>query len=38
VIPGESKRLARVEVLETAIAVVEAGLREHGMEPVPPLE
>ena len=38
VIPGESKRLARVEVLETAIAVVEAGMREHGMDPVPPLD
>jgi polyphosphate kinase 2 (PPK2 family) len=38
VVPGESKRLARVEVLETAIAVVEAGMQEHGMEPVPPLE
>jgi polyphosphate kinase 2 (PPK2 family) len=37
VIPGESKRLARVEVLEAAIAVVEAGMREHGMEPAPPL-
>jgi polyphosphate kinase 2 (PPK2 family) len=38
VVPGESKRLARVEVLETAIAVVEAGMEERGMEPVPPLE
>jgi polyphosphate kinase 2 (PPK2 family) len=38
VIPGESKRLARVEVLETAIAVVEAGMEEHGMDPVAPLE
>ena len=38
VIPGESKRLARVEVLETAIAVVEAGMEEHGMDPVVPLE
>ena len=37
VIPGESKRLARVEVLQTAIAAIEAGMREHGMEPVPPL-
>ena len=37
VIPGESKKLARVEVLETAIAVVEEGMSEHGMEPVPPL-
>lgn len=38
VIPGESKRLARVQVLETAIAVLEAGMQEYGMEPVPPLE
>ena len=37
VIPGESKKLARVEVLETAIAVVEEGMSEQGMEPVPPL-
>ena len=37
VIPAESKKLARVEVLENAIAVVEEGMREHGMEPVPEL-
>ena len=37
VIPGESKKLARVQVLETAIAVIEAGMRAPGMEPVPPL-
>ncbi|HEX6945460.1 MAG TPA: UDP-galactose-lipid carrier transferase [Casimicrobiaceae bacterium] len=37
VIPGESKRLARVAVLETVIAMAEDGLRRHGMEPPPPL-
>lgn len=37
VIPGESKRYARIAVLETAISVVEDGMRRHGMEPLPPL-
>ncbi len=37
VVPGEQKRHARVTVLETAAAVIEAGMRRHGMEPVPPL-
>ena len=32
-IAGESKRFARVAVLETTISVVEAGMRERGMEP-----
>lgn len=37
VIPGESKRHARIAVLETAIEVMEQGMRRHGMEPLPPL-
>jgi polyphosphate kinase 2 (PPK2 family) len=32
-IAGESKRFARVAVLESTIAVVEAGMRERGMDP-----
>ena len=36
-VPGESKRFARVAVLEATIGVVEAGMRERGMDPpVPP--
>lgn len=34
VIPGDSKRYARVAVLETVIAAVEAGLRANGIEPL----
>ncbi|HEX8074958.1 MAG TPA: hypothetical protein VF545_08250 [Thermoleophilaceae bacterium] len=34
VVPGESKRYARVFVIETAIAEIEAGMRKHGFEPV----
>ena len=34
-VAGESKRFARVQVLETTIAVVEAGMRERGIEPPP---
>ncbi len=34
-VAGESKRFARVHVLETTIAVVEAGMRERGIEPPP---
>jgi hypothetical protein len=33
-VPGESKRYARVFVIETAIAEIEAGMRKHGFEPV----
>jgi polyphosphate kinase 2 (PPK2 family) len=32
-IAGESKRFARVAVLESTISVVEAGMRERGLEP-----
>ena len=38
VVPGEQKRYARVSVLEEAIEVIEAGMRKHGMEPLPPLD
>jgi polyphosphate kinase 2 (PPK2 family) len=34
-VPGESKRFARVCVLETTIALIEAGMRERGVEPPP---
>ena len=37
VVPAEQKRYARVTVLETAAEAIEAGMRRHGMEPVPPL-
>jgi AMP-polyphosphate phosphotransferase len=32
-IAGESKRFARVAVLETTISVIEAGMRDRGLEP-----
>jgi polyphosphate kinase 2 (PPK2 family) len=32
-VPGESKRFARVSVLETTIAEIEKGMRERGIEP-----
>ena len=34
-IEGESKRYARVKVLDTVIARIEEGMRRHGMEPPP---
>jgi len=37
-IPAESKRYARVAVIETVIDEIEAGMRRHGMEPPPPIE
>ena len=37
-IEGDSKRYARVAVIETVIARIEEGMREWGMEPPPPLE
>jgi AMP-polyphosphate phosphotransferase len=36
-IPGDSKRYARVAVIETVIAEIEAGMRRHGMEPPQPI-
>jgi AMP-polyphosphate phosphotransferase len=37
-IEAESKRYARVKVIETVIAEIEAGMRRHGVEPPPPVE
>ena len=33
-VEAESKRFARVKVIETTIAAIEAGMRERGFEPV----
>ena len=38
VVPGEQKRYARVSVLETAIDVIEAGMRSHDIDPLPALD
>ena len=38
VIPGDSKRYARVAVIETVIAEIEEGMRRAGMEPPKPIE
>jgi polyphosphate kinase 2 (PPK2 family) len=38
VIEGDSKRYARVKVLETVIAEIEEGMRRHGKEPPAPVE
>ena len=32
-VEGDSKRWARVKVLETTIAEIESGMRERGFEP-----
>ena len=37
-IEANSKRYARVKVIETVIERIEAGMRQWGMEPPPPLE
>ena len=37
-IPADSKRYARVAVIETVIAEIEEGMRRHGMEPPDPIE
>jgi AMP-polyphosphate phosphotransferase len=37
-IPGDSKRYARVAVVETVIAEIEAGMRRHDIEPPDPIE
>jgi AMP-polyphosphate phosphotransferase len=37
-IPADSKRYARVAVVETVIGEIEAGMRRHGMEPPEPIE
>jgi polyphosphate kinase 2 (PPK2 family) len=36
-VEGDSKRYARVKVIETVIAAAENGMRRHGMEPPPPV-
>jgi AMP-polyphosphate phosphotransferase len=35
-VPADSKRYARVEVMKTVIAEIEAGMRKWGQEPPPP--
>jgi len=37
-VEGDSKRYARVKVLETTIAEIERGMRERGFEPPPELD
>jgi polyphosphate kinase 2 (PPK2 family) len=37
VIPAESKAFTRVCAIETVVAAVEAGMRAHGIEPLPSL-
>jgi polyphosphate kinase 2 (PPK2 family) len=37
-IPAESKRYARVAVIETVIEEIEAGMRRQGMEPPQPID
>ena len=37
-IPAESKRYARVAVIETVIDEIEAGMRRRGLEPPEPIE
>ena len=37
-IPGDSKRYARVAVVETVVAEIEEGMRRHGMKPPDPIE
>jgi polyphosphate kinase 2 (PPK2 family) len=36
-VEADSKRYARVKVIETVIAAVEDGMRRHGIEPPPPV-
>jgi polyphosphate kinase 2 (PPK2 family) len=37
-IPAESKRYARVAVIDTVISEIEEGMRRHGLEPPPPID
>jgi polyphosphate kinase 2 (PPK2 family) len=37
VVAGESKKWARVDVMETVISEIERGMRRHGLEPPAPL-
>jgi len=34
IVPGDSKRFARVFVAETVVAEIERGMRERGFEPL----
>jgi polyphosphate kinase 2 (PPK2 family) len=34
IVPGDSKRFARVFVVETVVAEIERGMRERGFEPL----
>jgi polyphosphate kinase 2 (PPK2 family) len=36
-VEGDSKRYARVKVMETTITAIEQGMRQHGLEPPPSL-
>ena len=36
VVPADSKRYARVAVIETVNAAIESGMRERGFDPRPP--
>jgi polyphosphate kinase 2 (PPK2 family) len=38
VIAGESKKYARMEVIQTATVAIENAMREQGMEPLDPAE
>ncbi len=38
IVPAESKRYARVFVVETANDLIEAAMRDHDLEPPPPLD
>ena len=37
-VEGESKRWARVKVVEETVAQIEAGMRRHGLKPPPPVD
>ena len=37
-IPGDSKRYARVAVIETVIEEIESGMRRLGIDPPEPIE
>jgi AMP-polyphosphate phosphotransferase len=36
-VEADSKRYARVKVVETTVAAIEDGMKRHGMKPPPPL-
>ncbi len=37
-VEADSKRYARVKVVETVVAAIEDGMRRHGMKPPPPVD